>query len=167
MTKLIVFDGPDNCGKTTAINALIAQPQYERSYVIKQHHSKPAEGENPFLRYSMLLEDQLSLAPDLIVWDRGPLSAYVYESYYRGSSQTWEATLELVEGLAQMCELEYRLLYRPWVKVLPAHLREIACGVHDPNQASLENREDIHYAWLRVALSSQDSPLVSVIDQEW
>lgn len=167
MTRLVILDGPDNVGKTTLANEILTAPENERKTVIKVHSSKPKEGQDPYSRYFEELNDQLKAKPNLIVWDRGPLSAFVYEKYYRGETRLLLETYRDIKKLSNMVNLKYTLLMRSWSRVREAHVRELLAGIDDPNNATFEDRENIHLAWERVARTLEKSTLVNVKWQEW
>jgi len=147
MTKLTIVEGADNVGKSTFIRSMLNED--ERPYTILQHHSKPEEGEHPLWRYPILLKNQLELAPKQIIWDRGPISAFIYEGYYRKFLSA-QFTAEIIEDLIKLVgssNFEILLLDRDWKEVEPFHIQELAGSTNDPNGATLQNRKEIHAQW--------------------
>lgn len=169
MTKLIIFEGADNVGKTTAINRFLTEARNERSYILKMHNSKPAPGEDPFGRYQLKLEQQLTLRPDYIVWDRAIFSAYVYEGYYRAASFSYVDAVEYFYSLTNLVETKCLLLTRSWKNAKADHEKELAESVDDPNFASIKDRQLIHTRWHKLANSLKQDKIkhVQVIEQEW
>lgn len=164
MTKLVLVEGPDNVGKTTFINRMIARKGMERKKIIKWHFSKPAPGQSPIDRYVPTLKQQLSLEPDLIFWDRGPLSAYIYEGYYR-KALYWGDVETVLQTMQKLVELEVDVLLRSWEKVKHAHMAELVAGVEDPNGATKIDRELIHYQWEDSVARFQ--VYANIVNQEW
>jgi len=95
---LYIFEGMDNCGKTTAIQSLMAKNKNPKRMVL--HSSKPPHGVDPVswstLYYNSILQEALDLSDDGwdIYMDRAHLGEYVYGPIYRDTSGDWIFELE-------------------------------------------------------------------------
>lgn len=91
---IIILDGPDGSGKTTAIGKL--KEQYPEALV--HHFGAPVPEEDQFLRYAYPMIDN----PDkMLIYDRSWLSEFVYGPIMRGKSELNVTHCRLLEALVK------------------------------------------------------------------
>ena len=92
MSKIIILEGPDRCGKSTQIKMLMKNLINEPTHVI-HYSSIPGLSKEECINFSKILyDDMFQLSYDAhshnrnLIFDRAHLGEYVYGPIYRGYS---------------------------------------------------------------------------------
>ena len=94
---IIIVEGPDGAGKTTAISGLVDQYPHAKVY----HFGAPKPGEDQFLRYAKPIIT--ATRDDLIIYDRSWYSEFVYGPVMRNTHELEWLHSKILEKIVVGC----------------------------------------------------------------